>query len=148
MYDYRTAIYEDVKNQLREDYDLNTLYELREEELANIITEQYWTYDNITGNGSGSYTFSTYTAGTYLAGNLELAVEALEEMGYEYLELENLDEEYLDVTIRCYLLIYESWNIAKEIKAEVEEELDNRPPWEVDEIKDFEHKERRTRWLS
>lgn len=125
MYDYRTAIYEDVKNQLREEYKLNTLYELREEEIEDIITSRYYTYDNITGNGSGSYTFSKYTAGTYLAGNLELAVEALEEMGYEYLDLENLDEEYLDVIIRCYLLIYESWNIAKEIKSEVQEELEN-----------------------
>lgn len=97
-YDYREALRADIKDYIEEngagDYD--TVY------------EALWIADSVTGNGSGSYTFSRAKAEEYVRDNLDLAFEAVREFGYgtEHF-VEKVDEEeweYLDVTIRCYLL--------------------------------------------
>lgn len=107
-YDYEYEMHEDVKQAVKEwleaypdkleevDGDLMALYD--------DIYDDLWLYDTVTGNGSGSYTFSSYTAAEYLVGNYDLLTDALEEFGYEELNLEHLSPEYFDVTIRCYLL--------------------------------------------
>ena len=57
-----------------------------------------------SGNGSGSYTFSTWEAEENLCHNWSLLADALEEFGYDAkLDLEKGAEHY-DVTIRCALL--------------------------------------------
>jgi len=72
--------------------------ELFEQELNDIL----WTEDNVTGNGSGSYWFSTYKSALCMASNLDLFVEACEKWGE--INPDKLTPEAIDVTIRCYLL--------------------------------------------
>lgn len=107
-YDYEYVMHKDVKQAVKEwlenypdalnevDGDLMALYDN--------IYDDLWLYDTVTGNDSGSYTFSSYTAAEYLVGNYDLLINALEYFGYEGLNLEHLNPEYFDLTIRCYLL--------------------------------------------
>ncbi len=62
-----------------------------------------FTADEITGNGSGSYTFNSHEAFLNLEGNLDLLGEANEEFGGCTDVLKD-GAEACDVTIRCYLL--------------------------------------------
>lgn len=59
--------------------------------------------DSVTGNGSGSYTNSSWAAEENLCHNFSLLSEAVDEMG---LSAENVlrSPEDADVTIRCYVL--------------------------------------------
>lgn len=59
--------------------------------------------DAITGNGSGSYTFSSSLAEEYLSGNYDLLAEACDEFGGDVQILKE-GAEACDVLIRCYLL--------------------------------------------
>lgn len=102
MYDYRTAVLNDVKEWIGDNEYYITGYETRED-LEEYLNEVLWTDDSVTGNGSGSYTFSSYEAGVNLAGNFDLLREALEEFGGSMDVLKD-GEEACDVTIRCYLL--------------------------------------------
>lgn len=102
-YNYLESIKEDVKNYIEENkenesYDFDNIEGLKE-----ILYEDLWIDDSVTGNGSGSYTFSTYQAEENIAHNMDLLKEACEEFGANAFEmLEN--PEKADVTIRCYLL--------------------------------------------
>ena len=112
-YNYNQAVKEDIINYINEnmDYsDYTTIDEL-EDALhdAELINE-----DSITGNASGSYTFSRYEAGENLIGNFDLLAEALNYYGMEF----SGDEETSDVIIRCYLLN----DCIDEAVAEIEEE--------------------------
>lgn len=112
-YNYREAVKADVKDWIEENGIPEDLgyYETAEEYLNDTL----WVEDSVTGNASGSYTFNRAQAEEYVKDNIDLAIEALKEFGYnehadhiitqEYYG-EELDEnwEYLDVTIRCYLL--------------------------------------------
>lgn len=96
-YNYYEAVKRDVKNVIGE-YDIDY-----SQDIATTYSELYdelWTNNSVTGNGSGSYTFNRYQAEEYLAHNLLLAEFALEYFGREF----KGDAEFLDVTIRCYLL--------------------------------------------
>ena len=101
MYDYRKEIKEDIKNYIN-DNDINI-----DEISCDELEEDLWTEDSVTGNASGSYTFNRLQAEEYVKDNLDLCCEALEEFG-EICELGNKiadnEWEWLDVTIRCYLL--------------------------------------------
>lgn len=94
-YDYIRAMKEDVKNYLEENnLELN-------EDTYNDIYDEMFISDEITGNASGSYTFSTYQAEENICHNLDLLKEACEEFCCKP-KLDNA--EWCDVTIRCYLL--------------------------------------------
>lgn len=56
--------------------------------------------DEVTGNASGSYTFSSSQAAEYVGENLDLLADALKTFGGEYPR----DPETADVLIRCYVL--------------------------------------------
>ena len=105
-YNYLEELKSDVKNYINEvasDYmDCEDMDELRDELYDNL-----WDEDSVTGNGSGSYTFNREEAKKYVSDNLDLMVEAYKEFNsIERLvkDLEALDFETIDVTIRCYLL--------------------------------------------
>ena len=86
---------EDVKNYLEEnELQLN-------EDTYNDIYDEMFISDEITGNASGSYTFSTYQAEENICHNMDLLQEACEEFCCEP-KIDNA--EWCDVTIRCYLL--------------------------------------------
>lgn len=99
-YDYRAVLRQDILEYLNEitERDFDALY------------DEMFIEDSITGNASGSYTFSTYIAEENLAHNWDLIQEALSEFGAEF----EFSAEAMDVTIRCYLLA--------EVLAEVLEE--------------------------
>lgn len=102
MYDYHEAIKEDVQQYIKEEINLNEFETI--EELENYLNDVLWTDDSVTGNGSGSYTFSTYQAEEYICHNLELLDEALTEFSCDKGYLLERGAEAADVTIRCYLL--------------------------------------------
>jgi hypothetical protein len=100
MYNYLENVKEDVRIYIEENIDLK---DYTREELEEKLNEDLFCEDSVTGNASGSYTFSTYEAEENLCHNMELLQEALEEFGcgVDYLEK---GAEACDVTIRCYLL--------------------------------------------
>lgn len=105
-YDYLENVKEDIKNYIEEnekELDFETLY------------DELFIEDSVTGNASGSYTFSTYKAEENLCHNMDLLKEACEEFCCE----PKLDDaEWCDVTIRCYLL----GQALQEVIEELEEE--------------------------
>ena len=105
-YNYLEELKSDVRNYIKEvasDYmDCEDMDELRDNLYDNL-----WDEDSVTGNGSGSYTFNREKAKEYVSDNMDLMVEAYKDLdSIESLvdDLEALDFETIDVTIRCYLL--------------------------------------------
>lgn len=102
-YDYRNAVLEDVKEYIKNEIEL-TEWKGDREGLEEKLNDDLWTADSVTGNGSGSYTFSTYEAEENICHNLDLLEEALDEFGSDHGYLIDNGAEAADVTIRCYLL--------------------------------------------
>lgn len=100
-YDYEEAVRNDIENWLEEngeryaDDDGTISYDA--------VYDDMFIDDSITGNGSGSYTFNTWTAEDNLCHNLDLLRDAIEDFGGDY-ERAMQSAEGADVTIRCYLL--------------------------------------------
>lgn len=101
-YDYKEAVKNDVMEYIKNEIDFSEFDTL--EELEEKLNDELWTVDSVTGNGSGSYTFSTYEAEENICHNLDLLGEALEEFGSGADYLITNGAEAADVTIRCYLL--------------------------------------------
>lgn len=101
-YDYREAVKNDVMEYIRNEIDFSEFDTL--EELEEHLNDELWTVDSVTGNVSGSYTFSTYEAEENICHNLDLLGEALTEFGSGADYLITNGAEAADVTIRCYLL--------------------------------------------
>lgn len=101
-YDYLENVKEDVKNWIDSNIELSD-YEEREE-LEEYLNDTLWAEDSVTGNGSGSYTFSTFKSAENLTHNWDLLEEALYEFGMRDINPIEKGEEWCDVTIRCYLL--------------------------------------------
>lgn len=124
-YDYESAVYDDVKNAIEENFgnlagfmeakaaeingyiyrgeDARPEEEQKKDIAASIMSDYLWTFDNVTGNGSGSYWFSRARASEALSCNFDL----LADVGDEYGDLQNIvrrGPEACDVAIRCYLL--------------------------------------------
>lgn len=124
MYDY----YEEVKNTVKEaatnEYTLEMLEPIDLKEYEEKLNDILWVDDSVTGNASGSYFFNRYEAEEALAGNLELAKEALQEFGYNNIDILDKGAEWLDVTIRCYILSSCIAEYIDENRQELEEELE------------------------
>lgn len=80
-YNYFGAVCDDVREVIAESWadrfaDFETLDELRE-----ALNDELWVCDHVTGNASGSYTFSTWQAEEYLAHNWDVLEEACAEFG-------------------------------------------------------------------
>lgn len=109
-YDYHQAILEDVIEYIRDEVDASE-YEDRDA-LEEALNDELWTVDSVTGNGSGSYTFSRAKAREYVTGNLDLVQEMASDFCVDNAELGKHfagdDWEWFDVSIRCNLL---SWAI-------------------------------------
>lgn len=123
-YNYYEAMKADIKQYLEDEFencysDVDSL-----EELSEKLHDDLWINDSITGNGSGSYTFNSLEAKKYVLDNMDLCKEALvefctpaEEIGKRFLEE---DWEYLDVTIRCYIL----GSVISELLEDAEEDFE------------------------
>ena len=101
-YDYRKAVLEDVKNYIENEIKLKDFRDLVD--LRDYLNDTLWINDSVTGNASGSYTFSTWKAEEFLCHNLDLLGEAMEEFSCKPADLMEKGPEWADVTIRCYLL--------------------------------------------
>jgi hypothetical protein len=105
-YNYMEAMTEDIRDYINENIDMSTIEDI--DELEEQLNAELWTEDSVTGNGSGSYTFNAWKAREYVLDNVDLLREACEELcngdatiGEKVL---NGAWEYMDVTIRCYIL--------------------------------------------
>lgn len=106
-YDYRETVRNDVIEQVKDGYKENSLRLYKEEgrdALEEYLNDELWVDDQVTGNGSGSYTFNTWEAEENLCHNMSLLEEACDEFGQDVGEAVKRGAEYCDVTIRCYLL--------------------------------------------
>lgn len=108
-YDYKQAMYDDIKEYI--DYDLDLSEYNDKDELYEYLNDTLWVNDGVTGNASGSYTFNRAKAKEYVLGDPN-AVDYIKDMCYEFgteaaeigEKFMNEDWEYFDVSIRCYLL--------------------------------------------
>lgn len=116
-YDYLQTVTDDVK-----DYIINNIvlsdYE-DYEDLEEYLNDVLWSEDRVTGNASGSYTFSRWEAEENLIHNFDLYIEALLEFGYTDLACVDFDAERADVTIRCYLLSQAIANALEDLDIEI-----------------------------
>lgn len=92
-YDYREAVCEDIRAYIKENG-----FESEEQ-----LNDDLWCEDSVTGNASGSYTFSTWQAEENLCHNWDLLEDAMREFGCD-VDIAEKGAEWCDVTIRCYLL--------------------------------------------
>ena len=115
-YNYMEAMTEDIREYIKNEVTLSDYSD--RDELEEHLNETLWIEDSVTGNASGSYTFSTYQAEEYICHNLDLLTEAVKEFGCDENVLEK-GAEWCDVTIRCYLL----GQAIAEVLDDLEEEL-------------------------
>lgn len=107
-YNYLEAVTNDAKQAILE--NLNDWNFADREELEEIANDILWVEDSVTGNGSGSYTFNRVAAKEYVTRSddgLDTLRDAVREFDCEHEAFSAFLEEnweYLDVTIRCYLL--------------------------------------------
>ena len=101
-YNYLEVVTNDAKAAILENMDMWEWH--NREELEENANDWLWTADEVTGNGSGSYTFSTWKAEENLCHNMDELEEACDEFGQDIGEAVKQGAEYCDVTIRCYLL--------------------------------------------
>ena len=120
-YNYNEAMREDIRAYIEENYTREEIAEelLDRNEWEDELNERLWTEDSVTGNASGSYTFSSWEAEENLCHNMGLLEDALREFGNEGADILDRGAEWCDVTIRCYLLA----EVLSEVLDEYEEEL-------------------------
>lgn len=76
-YNYLENVKEDVRNYIEENKIVVT--SSNREEVEQELNDTLFVNDSVTGNASGSYTFSTWQAEENLCHNFELLTEALTE---------------------------------------------------------------------
>ena len=104
-YDYRQAVLDDVTEYING--HLDEFKGMDRDTLEDKLNEDLWTNDGVTGNGSGSYTFSTWQAEENLSHNWDIMEEMAEEFGIDEVKIStgyDHGAEWWDVSIRCYLL--------------------------------------------
>lgn len=129
MYDYNEVIKDDIRTYINDEIEIKE--EIEEtikngEDMEDIYEKLYdilFAEDSVTGNASGSYTFSSLEAMECVTDNMDELNKAIEEFGVSNEEVGekflNGDWEYFDVTIRCAKLS----NALTEVLDEMEEEL-------------------------
>lgn len=108
MYNYKEAVKADVREWME---DNKEQWEgLDRGSAENVIFEGAWADDSVTGNASGSYTFSRCEARRNFFEDEETdeyISEMLDEGFITFKDLEHIkssDWEWFDVVIRCWLL--------------------------------------------
>ena len=102
MYNYLENVTNDAKQAILE--NMNDWNFSDRNEMEEVANDNLWVDDSVTGNASGSYTFSTWQAEENLCHNMDELEEACDEFGQDIGEVVKQGAEYCDVTIRCYLL--------------------------------------------
>lgn len=107
MYDYYEEVKQSIEDVINDEAYYLNIEAVRPndlEEYEEVLNNELWNEDAVTGNASGSYYCNSYKAEEALIGNLELASEALQEFGYNNIDVLDKGAEWLDVIIRCYVL--------------------------------------------
>ena len=106
MYDYKKVIKTDVKEWMD-----NNEVDITDPNLESEIFESCWVCDYVTGNASGSYTFSRCEARDNFFNDpdsedyvREMIDEGFISSGELGERIAQSDWEWLDVSIRCFLL--------------------------------------------
>ena len=109
MYNYQDQIRSDVREWIEDNKD--QIEGLDRSDAYEIIYDSCWVDDSVTGNASGSYTFSRYEArqNFYEDTDSEEYLEKMVDDGFaDPVEVGKKimasDYEWLDVSIRCWLL--------------------------------------------
>lgn len=90
----------------------------RDEDTIQDLKDDLFVTDDVTGNGSGSYTFNTRTAEENLIGNWDLLRDAHRDLCPD-VDLIEKGPEWCDVLIRVYVL---NWYIENALNKIVKEE--------------------------
>lgn len=100
IYNYLDVMVEDIKDYIKD------RYEYMSEIDKDVLYDDLFCEDSVTGNASGSYTFNSYQVRENVYGNEELLKEVCREFGVDGAQLAEhmFDYEWQDVTIRCHLL--------------------------------------------
>ena len=118
---------EETKYNIQQWMDLEgfTLAGQDREEVAERLNDEFWINDSITGNGSGSFTCSSYQAQECVLEDIETLINACEEFGVNKETIGekflNEDWEWMDVTCRCYVLAQAIAEVLDELEEEQEE---------------------------
>lgn len=106
MYNYLESMKKDITEYINNEINLADYSD--RDELESSLNDDLFTEDSVTGNASGSYTFSRAQAQEYVTDNIDLLKDACEEFGTDAALVGEWflsdDWEKMDVTIRCYLL--------------------------------------------
>ena len=108
MYNYEEAMKSDILDYIAENIDRADYIENRDG-LEEKLNDDLWTEDSVTGNASGSYYCNAFKAREAVtADGFDHIREACRDFGIEAAEIGerfiNEDWEWMDCTIRCYLL--------------------------------------------
>ena len=107
-YNYLEAVKDDVRQAIEDNYDIADYAD--RDEFEETLNDDLWVDDSVTGNGSGSYTFSRAEAEENVKGDpnaMDYIRELISEFDEKDIALEKFmaeDWEWFDVSIRCYLL--------------------------------------------
>lgn len=104
MCNYYEDVLQAVKEAAEDSYTPEMLEPVDLEDYGEKLNDALWVDDSVTGNASGSFFCNAYKAEEALAGNWDLAVEALEEFGYNDINALEKGAEWVDCMVRCYVL--------------------------------------------
>ena len=109
MYSYKEVVRSDVREWI--DNHKEQLEGLDRHDAYEVVYDSCWVADEVTGNASGSYTFSRYEArqnffnddysDDYISQMIDDGFMSDDELGKNIAES---NWEYIDVSIRCWLL--------------------------------------------
>lgn len=102
-YNYLEAVTADVLDYIKDEINLAE-WKGNRDGLEEKLNDDLWTVDSVTGNASGSYYCNAWRAEEALAHNWDVLEEALAEFGQDGVNVIEKGAEWVDVTIRCYLL--------------------------------------------
>lgn len=107
MYDYKKAMKEDIKNYIIDNY-MEPQPGMTRDDYVEILEDDLWDVDEITGNGPYYYASEDECA-SYIGYGISELIEVFDEYGYEFTKdmREKLKREparFVDCIIRCHLL--------------------------------------------
>ena len=127
MYNYLEAMKKDITEYINNEINLADFTD--RDELESSLNDDLFTEDSVTGNASGSYTFSRAQAQEYVTDNIDLLKDACEEFGTDATLVGEWflsdDWEKMDVTIRCYLLCQAIGEALDDMGDELEEAFES-----------------------
>lgn len=127
MYNYYEEVKQSIEDVINDEAYYLNIEAVRPndlEEYEEVLNDELWNEDAVTGNASGSYYCNSYKAEETLIDNLSLASEALQEFGYNNIDVLDKGAEWLDVIIRCYVLPYCIAEYIEDNRLELESRLD------------------------